>query len=240
MEYTYLGYTPDRKIIKGKISASDEQAAGSALTGLGYNVLNLQPVGKFSFNMTLMRSKVNTNELVTFGRQLALLLNSGVSIIHCLELMRDQTADKELRRTLDQIIPDLRAGSTLAEAMSRHPNVFNRMYSRLVEVGERTGSLDMVLKNLSNYEEKESRDMANIKNALMYPIIVFILAIIVGMFLVSFVLPPIISMVASLGGDLPLITKILMGAVDFFSKNIVAIIAIIGVVVVLAFIYIRT
>lgn len=240
MEYSYLGYTEDRRVIRGRINAQDEQAASNLLSSMGYNILSLKPVSKFSINMTLFRSRVKPMELVTFARQLALLLESGVNIIHCLELMRDQTADAELRRTINEIIPDLKAGTTLSEAMSKHTNVFSRMFSRLIEVGERTGSLDVVLKNLADHIEKESRSMAKVKNALTYPTIVFILAIIVGFILVTFVLPPIVSMFSSLGGQLPLITRILIAGVDFFKTNILAIIGTIGAVVLLTWIYVRT
>ena len=165
MDYAYLGYTADRKIVKGKITAASESAATTTLSDLGYRVVDLKPVKSFLPNVRLFKSKVKANELVTFSRQLALLLESGVGIIHSLELQRDQTADAELKRVLNEIIPSLRSGSTLAEAMAKHPNVFSNIYSRMVEVGERTGSLDAVLKNLANYAENESRALAKLKNA---------------------------------------------------------------------------
>ena len=109
MDYAYLGYTADRKVVKGKITAASESAAGTTLSELGYRIVDLKPIKSFLPNIRLFKSKVKSNELVSFSRQLALLLESGVGIIHCLELQRDQTSDAELRRTLKEIIPDLRS-----------------------------------------------------------------------------------------------------------------------------------
>jgi type IV pilus assembly protein PilC len=240
MDYAYLGYTSDRKIVKGKITAASESAATTTLSDLGYRVVDLKPIKSFMPNVRLFKSKVKANELVTFSRQLALLLESGVGIIHSLELQRDQTADAELKRVLNEIIPDLRSGSTLAEAMAKHPNAFSNIYSRMVEVGERTGSLDAVLKNLANYAENESRALSKLKNAMTYPMIVLILGIIVAIVLVTFVLPPIVNMFGSLGAELPLITKILIFGVNFVKDNILIIIGVILAVIVLVMIYART
>jgi type IV pilus assembly protein PilC len=240
MDYAYLGYTADSKIVKGKITAVSESAASTTLSDLGYRVVNLKPVKSFLPNIRLFRSKVKSNELVSFSRQLALLLESGVGIIHCLELQRDQTSDAELRRVLNQIIPDLRSGSTLSEAMVKYPNVFSNIYSRMVEVGERTGSLDAVLKNLANYAETESKAISKLKNAMTYPMIVLVLGIVVATILVTFVLPPIINMFGSLGAELPLITKILIFGVNFVKDNILIIIGVVLGIVLLVSMYTRT
>lgn len=240
MDYSYLGYTEDMRIVKGKVSADNEQAAGDTLSSMGYRVVNLKPIRAFIPNIQIFKSKVKSNELVTFSRQLALLLESGVGIIHSLELLRDQSADAQLRRVLNEIMPDLRGGSTLAEAMARYPNVFSKIYSRMVEVGERTGSLDAVLKNLATYAENESKAIAKVKNALTYPIIVFVLAIIVAIVLVTFVLPPIVNMFTSLGAQLPLITRILIFSVNFVQKNILIILGVVAAIILLLLIYTRT
>jgi type IV pilus assembly protein PilC len=241
MEYAYIGYTEDRKVVKGKIEAISEVLANEMLSGLGYNVINLKPITRFVPDLsTIFKPKVKTSELVTFSRQLSLLLQSGVSVIRCLELLHDQSSDAQLKKVIDDIVPDLRAGSSLAESMEKHPEAFSKMYSRLVEVGERTGSLDTVLNNLANYAERESKAIAKIKNALTYPIIVGVLAMGVGLLLITFVLPPIVNMFKSLGGDLPLITKMLIAFTNFFSANFVVIFGVIIGTVVGSLIYFRT
>jgi type IV pilus assembly protein PilC len=241
MEYAYIGYTEDRRVVKGKIEALSEAMANDALSGLGYKVMNLKPMTKFvpDFNQ-MFKAKVKTTEMVTFSRQLSLLLQSGVSVIRCLELLRDQSSDAQLKRVIDEIVPDLRSGSTLAESMSKHPEAFSKMYSRLVEVGERTGSLDTVLNNLANYAERESKAVAKIKNAMTYPIIVMVLALGVGLILITFVLPPIVNMFKSLGGELPLITKMLIAFTNFFGQNYPYVFGTLGVLALSAFIYFKT
>jgi type IV pilus assembly protein PilC len=240
MEYVFTGYTTDMKVIKGKIYADSEQAATTLLSNQGYNILNLQPIQQLKANIVLFRSKVSSNEIVTFSRQLALLLESGIGIVRCLELLSDQSSVAEMKRVLKDVILELRAGSTMAEAMAKHPHAFPRMYSRLIEVGERTGSLDTVLRNLADYAEKESRALSKVKTALAYPIIVGVLAIVVGLVMVLFLLPPIVAMFSSLGGTLPLITRILIAGVDFLTGNIIQIGAVVLVVVLIFMVYVRT
>jgi type IV pilus assembly protein PilC len=241
MEYAYIGYTEDRRVVKGRISAISEKLAADMLSGLGYNIINLKPITRFIPDFSeIFKSKVKVAELVAFSRQLSLLLQSGVSVIRCLELLRDQSGDARLKKVIDSIVPDLRAGSTLAEAMGKHPEAFSKMYSRLVEVGERTGSLDTVLNNLAGYAERESRAIAKIKNALTYPIIVLVLALGVGLLLITFVLPPIVNMFKALGGDLPLLTRMLIGFTNFFSANWIAIFSVLIGSALAAFIYFRT
>jgi type IV pilus assembly protein PilC len=224
MEYSYFGYNNDKKIVKGKVTAATEQAASDMLINLGYNILNLKPIASFiPKNLVLFQGKVKTDEIVTFSRQLALLIESGVGIIQSLELLGNQSSDKQLKSVLINVIDDLRGGKALSESMSKYPNVFSIIYSKMVGVGERTGSLDTILRNLANYAEQQSKSASKIKTALAYPIVVGILAIVVGAILIGFVLPPIVNLFKALGGDLPLPTKILIGFSEFTQANGIAI-----------------
>jgi type IV pilus assembly protein PilC len=219
MEYAYLGYTDEKQIVKGKVSAASEEVAIDMLANYGYQVISLKQVTAFLPDMNrLFKGKIKAQEIVTFSRQLALLIESGVGIIQSLELLKAQTGDKQLKIVLGEVAVDLRAGSSLTEAMEKHPHVFSTIYSKMVGVGEQTGSLDTVLRNLADYAERESRAMSKLKSALMYPVIVLILGIVVAGVLIGFVLPPIVGLFESLGGELPLITRILIGSVNFLQQ----------------------
>src|SRR4030043_279427 len=105
MEYAYLGYTGDRQIDKEKVSAADERAAGDILSNIGYRVVSLKPVTTALPSLgKLFQRKVKTTELVTFSRQLALLLESGVGIIQALELLESQSTEKSLKKVLAEVI----------------------------------------------------------------------------------------------------------------------------------------
>jgi type IV pilus assembly protein PilC len=218
MDYTYLGYTGDRQIVKGRISATDERAAADMLSNIGYRVVGLKPVtvafpslGKF------FQPKVKTAEMVTFSRQLALLLESGVGIIQALELLQNQSTDTALKRVLVSVVNDLRGGKSLSLALTQHPRVFSNLFCKMIGVGEQTGSLETVLRSLAIYTERQTASMAKIKQAMMYPAVVFCLAIAVAAIMILVLLPPLISMFSSLGGQLPLPTRILLAGMGFLQ-----------------------
>ncbi len=157
-------------------------------------------------------------EIILFSRQLALLLESGVGIVQSLELLKAQTTNKALAKMLDTIVADLRAGNPFSASLEKHPKAFNKMYCKIVAVGEQTGQLEGVLRNLASYIEQSSSAARKIKQAMTYPIIVLVLAVAVGFLAITFVLPPIMSMFNTLGGKLPLITQILIAVVTFMGS----------------------
>ena len=220
MEYVYVGYTADRRVTKGKIIADGEKDAGEKLSHNGYQVLSLKAVAGplFSGTPSFFEKGASQEEIILFSRQLALLLESGVGIVQSLELLKAQTANKALAKMLDTIVTDLRAGNPLSASLEKHPKAFNKMFCKIVAVGEQTGQLEGVLRNLASYEEQSSAAARKIKQAMMYPTIVLILAVAVGFLAVTFILPPIMSMFKQLGGTLPLITQILIAVVMFMGS----------------------
>lgn len=219
MEYQYLGYTSDKRTVTGRISAASELAAIDILSRFGYRVVSLKSVTPFVPDLSnLLKGKVKTSELVLFSRQLALLLESGLGIVQSLELLQSQTGDRQLKRVLVQVVSDIRSGGSLSVALSRHPHVFSRIYHKMLAVGEQTGNLEQILRNLATYIEKQSAAMAKLKAALTYPAIVSVLAVVIMMVMVTVVLPPIVGMFKSLKGDLPITTKLLLTFVDLMRQ----------------------
>lgn len=219
MEYKYLGYNEEMQMVQGKVSAVGEEAALDMLNNIGYKVINLKPITSFLPDMgTLFKSGVKKSELITFSRQLALLIESGVGIVHSLELLQVQAGNKEFKRVLIEVISELRSGSSLSAALSKYPHVFSTIYSKMVGVGEQTGGLETVLRNMADYIERESGAIKKLKTALTYPCIVLGLSVVVGFVLIMVVLPPIVGMFSSLGGELPIPTRILLWLVDTMSQ----------------------
>lgn len=219
MQYAYVGYSGERRVVKGKLSAINEQAASDMLANVGYQVLSLRPVTSFLPDFSkLLRGKVKPAELITFSRQLALLLESGVGIVQSLELLENQTSDRELRKVLIEVVADIRGGSSLSAALAKHSHVFSTLYEKMVSVGEQTGGLEEVLRNLADHIQRQSAAMGKLKQALTYPSVVFGLAIVVVVILATVVLPRITVLFERMGGEIPLPTKILMGVVDFLPK----------------------
>ena len=220
MDYAYVGYTDDKQIIKGKISAINEQAAEEMLNSVGYRVVNLQPVTPFLPDMgKLFQQKISQDEMTTFSRQLALLLEAGIGIVRSLELLQSQTLNKSLNKVLIEIVATIRSGSSLSAALAMHPHVFSTIYYKMVAVGEQTGNLESVLRSLADYAERESTIIKKVKQALTYPAIVAGLAVVVVAIMVTVVLPPIVAMFTSLGGELPIATRALLAFVDFVTNH---------------------
>ena len=241
MDYAYVGYGADRRVVKGKISAASEQTAVATLANVGYQVISLKPVARFMPDLSkLMQGTVKPSEIVTFSRQLALLLESGVGIVQSLELLQKQTSDKVLKKVLVTVVSDIRSGESLSVAMGKHPQAFSTIYHKMVGVGEQTGGLESVLRSLAEYAQRQSSAIGKLKMALAYPAIVLCLAIVVVAVLITVVLPPIVGMFTALGGDLPLPTKMLLAAVAFLnSYGLYVLVAAVGLGLV-AFIYSRT
>ncbi|GAI07265.1 unnamed protein product, partial [marine sediment metagenome] len=241
MDYTYLGYGEDRRIVKGRISAASERAAVDMLANVGYQVVSLKPMTRFLPDFSkLLQGKVKPAEIITFSRQLALLLESGVGIVQSLELLGNQTSDKQLKKVLVEVVSDIRGGSSLSAALAKHPEVFSTIYHKMVGVGEQTGGIEGVLRSLADYAQRQSSAMSKLKMALTYPAIVLCLAIVVVALLITVVLPPIVGMFTALGGELPITTRALLAMVDLLNNY--GLYMLVGAIVLgmVAFMYTRT
>ena len=242
MDYEYIGYTADRLVVKGKIDASGEKEAGDRLSASGYQILSLKAAGGLSITgmPSFFEKGAKQEEIILFSRQLALLLESGVGIVQSLDLLKVQTTNKAFAGMLDTIISDLRAGSPLSVALDKHPRAFNKMYCKMIAVGEQTGQLESVLRNLAGYAEQSSAATRKIRQAMTYPIIVLVLAVAVGFLAVTFVLPPIMDMFKTLGGNVPLMTQILIAVVSFMGVYGVYVMLAVLILVLLTYMYSRT
>jgi len=242
MLYEYIGYTADRRVVKGKIDASGEKDAEDRLATSGYQIVSLKATGGPGITgiPSLFEKGAKQEEIILFSRQLALLLESGVGIVQSLDLLKVQTTNKVFAGMLDNIISDLRSGSPLSVALEKHPKAFNRMYCKMIAVGEQTGQLESVLRNLAGYAEQSTAAMRKIRQAMTYPIIVLVLAVAVGFLAVTFVLPPVMDMFKSLGGKLPLMTQILIAVVSFMGEYGVYVMLAVVAICLLLYLYIKT
>ena len=220
MQYSYVAFTKDRKLIKGKVSAATEEAAGRLLNFSGYQIIQLKPRrGLFDFSrISAAFGSVKTAEIVMFSRQLALLLESGIDIVASLELLRDQMSNRTFARVIDEVIADIRGGGSFASALSRHPRVFPTVYSRAIAAGERGGSLEVVLRQMAEYLEKSVLTQQKIRNALSYPIVVSVIAILVVLLLVIVVMPTFTGLYSAFDVELPAVTRALIAITDWFAR----------------------
>lgn len=220
MDFSYVAYTENKKLVKGKVSAADEEAASELLSYGGYRVVTLKHVVPFINREKLLArfSQVKPNEIIMFSRQLALLLESGTDIVTSLDLLQEQTDNEIMRKTVAEVAADIRGGSPLSKAISKHPRAFPPMYHRSLAAGEQGGNLEVVLRQMAEHMEKSVVTEKQIKGALTYPFIVVLVAIVVVGVLVTFVLPAFTGMYAQFNVELPLTTRLLLGFSDWAGQ----------------------
>jgi len=242
MNFSYVAYTKDNKLVRGRIPADNAVAATKLLKYGGYRLLSLKEHTPFiSFErISLFGKGVKTSEIILFSRQLALLLESGVDIVTSFELLQEQSANRAFRRVLGEVAADIRGGSSLSEALSKHPKVFAQIYYRAVSAGEQGGNLEMVLRNMADYMDRVEKTQRKMKGALTYPAIIAVVAVVVVIVLVYFVLPTFTELFDSFGSDLPLITQILVNITEWLTDYGIFLFGTIGVALLALILYVRT
>jgi len=242
MDFSYIAYTEDKKLVRGKLSASSEKMATQLLSYGGYRVVSLKEhVPFFDKEKFLARfTRIKSGEISMFSRQLALLLEAGTDIVTALDLLQEQITNQTLKKKIGEVASDIRAGSSLSIALSRHPRAFSPMYHRAIAAGEQGGNLEVVLRQMATHIEKGLKTEKQVRSALTYPFIVVIVAVIVVIILATFVLPAFTNMYAEFGIELPLITRILIAISDWFSQYGFYLILAIVAAVAAVYLYIRT
>lgn len=170
-------------------------------------------------------SKIDTKDLVIFTRQFATMIDSGLPLVQCLEILASQQENKTFKDILYKVKESVESGSTFADALSKHPKAFDQLFVNLVAAGEIGGILDTILQRLAAYIEKSMKLKKQIKGAMVYPITIMSIAVVVVGVILVFVIPTFAKMFADFGGELPAPTKIVIALSNFLSKYLVVIIA---------------
>jgi type IV pilus assembly protein PilC len=242
MIYQYIACGESGDIVKGKITASSEDAIADMMAYAGYRLINLRPYVPFLSlgKLTSQLFPVKPAETILLFRQMALLLESGINIVTALELLQEQISNRTLKRVVAEVIADLRGGNQLSAALSKHPDVFSTLACRTIGIGEQTGGLETMLKQVADYMEKELITRKGIKGALTYPIIALFVTVIVVGLLMFFVLPAFSNLYSDLGAKMPAITTLMMDASKFLRQYVMQIFLGLLIVVGLGIIYLKT
>ncbi|MDD4858659.1 MAG: type II secretion system F family protein [Dehalococcoidales bacterium] len=242
MVYQYIAYNAKGEMVRGKLPAASEDAAAELLSYAGYRTVNLKPFVPFLSSdwLTAQLFPLKPQEIILFYRQLALLLESGINIVGGLELLRGQTTNRTMKKVLGEVVADIRGGHQLSAAMAKHPTIFPPISCRSLSIGEQTGNLETMLRQMADYQEKEMAASKSIKGALTLPAITAVVAIIVIGVMVTFVLPAFAGLYGSLGAELPMLTRVLLDGSAKLREYGLHIIVGIGAVVGAAYAYTRT
>ena len=205
----------------GRLSAASEASAAELLGYSGYQVVNLKQVARV-FNLkklTARFDRTRPTEIILCYRQLALLLGSGIDIITSLELLQEQMSSRLLTIALGEVISELRGGTRLSTALSKHPKFFSETACRLLLIGEETGNFESTLQHLADHMEKELAATKGIKGALTYPLIAGVITVVVVVVLITFVLPAFGDLYDSMGAEMPAMTTALISLGEMFKSH---------------------
>lgn len=214
--FSYEAVNESGKRVKGMLQASNKQAAISELQNMKLLIRSVQEKNPGLLGKEIhIGNPVKLKDFVVFCRQFATLVRAGVQLDRALDILEDQTPGKAMKQAIRDVQSQVVSGSQLSVAMKRHPRIFPEMFVNMVMSGEAGGQLDEVLERMAMHYEKEHQTVQKVKSAMTYPAIVMVLAIGVVIFMLMKVVPTFASMFDDQGMELPLITKIVMGASDF-------------------------
>ena len=235
--YLWEGTTRKGEKKKGEIEAADESRARSQLRRQRIKPESIKKKPKDLFeNIPFLQQKVKEHDVVVFARQFATMINAGLPIIQCLELLGEEEKNRTFAKIIKTIKEDIEGGSSLTDALNKYPDVFDELFVNLITAGEAGGILDVILNRLSAYMEKAIALKRKVKGAMTYPATVLIVAIAVVILLLYKVVPVFEEMFSSMGSALPGPTQFLVDASRFVQNNILYIL---GAVVILVFAFRR-
>ena len=229
--FTYKGTNRSGAAVAGEMSANNKTELQSLLRRQQITPTRMSEKGK-EFNLPTFGGGVKAKELAIFTRQFSVMIDAGLPLVQCLEILASQQENKTFQKVLSGTRSAVEGGSNLSAAMKQYPKVFDPLYSNMVEAGETGGILDTILQRLSTYIEKNVKLKAAVKSAMIYPVGVLTIAGGVITLLLWKVVPIFATLFAGLGVDLPLPTKIVIALSNFVGSifGLLIVIAIIAAV----------
>ncbi|MFH0334470.1 type II secretion system F family protein [Clostridium perfringens] len=216
--FKYKAINSEGQRIEGSQSADSESQVREMLLSNQYYPLSIEKENSknkisFSFNR-----KVKLKDIAVFCRQFYVMLDSGLSIGKALNILIEQGEKPKIREALIGVNGDLKRGETLANSMRKRKDVFPNLLTSMIDAGERSGNLDIILKRMAEYYEKETKIRGKIKSAMIYPIVLGVVAIIAITFILTFVMPTFVQMFEENNVDLPMSTKMVLGTSKMLGK----------------------
>ncbi|HKF44879.1 MAG TPA: type II secretion system F family protein [Thermoanaerobaculia bacterium] len=215
--YAWKGRNRAGLVKEGVLAADSKEVALASLRRQNIVVTGIRERGK-EISLTKVGRKVPPKTLAVFTRQFSVMIDAGLPLVQCIEILANQQEHKNFQKILLQVRQDVEAGSTLADAMRRHPKAFDALYVNMVAAGEAGGILDTILQRLSVYIEKAVKLKSQVRSALIYPVAVIVIAAIVVAVILLKVIPTFAALFTSLGAELPLPTRVVIAMSNFLAR----------------------
>lgn len=215
-QFEWSGTKKTGETVSGVMTAENKDEVAQNLRKQQIVVTKIKEKGK-EFALPKFGGSVSTKELAVFTRQFSVMIDAGLPITQCLEILASQQENKFFQKILFAVREDVEAGANLSDALRRHPKVFDDLYCNLVAAGEAGGILDTILQRLSIYIEKNVKLKAAVKSALIYPVVVIVVAILIVIIIMWKVIPTFASLFAGLGAKLPTPTRVVIAISNFLG-----------------------
>jgi type IV pilus assembly protein PilC len=223
--YQWVGKNRKDEVQKGELEAVSEEAVTAQLTRQRITPTKVKKKSKDLFeNVTFLQPKVKERDVILFARQFSTMIDAGLPIIQCLDILYSQQANATFKKMLKEIKESVEGGATLAEALKKFPKQFDSLFVNMIAAGEAGGILDGILRRLAAYMEKAAKLKSQVKGAMTYPIATLIIAVLVLAVILVFVIPVFEEMFADFGGELPIPTQIVVAMSDMVKSKIIYII----------------
>ncbi|EOU1652283.1 TPA: type II secretion system F family protein [Clostridium perfringens] len=216
--FKYKAINSEGQRIEGSQSADSESQVREMLLSNQYYPLSIEKENSKSKSSFSFNRKVKLKDIAVFCRQFYVMLDSGLSIGKALNILIEQGEKPKIREALIGVNGDLKRGETLANSMRKRKDVFPNLLTSMIDAGERSGNLDIILKRMAEYYEKETKIRGKIKSAMIYPIVLGVVAIIAITFILTFVMPTFVQMFEENNVDLPTSTKMVLGTSKMLGK----------------------
>lgn len=228
--FEWSGKTPQGTIESGEMTAANKDEVINNLRRKNITATSVTEKGKKPFFSFSFDKKVTDKDIVIFTRQFSTMIDAGLPLVQALDILSNQVENPTLGKVLGIVKSDVEGGSTFADALKKHPKHYTELYSNMVAAGESGGILDTILNRLAGYIEKSMKLKKKIKGAMVYPLTISTIAIVVVGVIMVFVVPVFDELFSSLGGTLPLPTRIIMGISNFLQSigGIFLLVAIVG------------
>jgi len=215
--FTWEGKTRQGSVQKGEISANSKEEVLALLRKQNIQPINVAAKPK-ELKLSFGAPKVKDKDIVIFTRQLATMIDAGLPLVQCLDILGTQTENKTLAKTVNQVRSDVESGATFADALKKHPKIFDNLYCNMVAAGEAGGILDTILGRLAAFMEKFAKIKGQIKSAMIYPSVILFVAVSVVTLLMVVVVPMLAGIFTEAHMQLPLPTRIVMAISNFLKS----------------------
>jgi type IV pilus assembly protein PilC len=219
--YLWEGKNRNNIVQKGEMEASSEDLVRSNLNRLRITPTKIKKKPKDLFeNIAFLQPNVTQRDVILFCRQFSTMIDAGLPIIQCMDILHSQQENVTFKKMLKKIKEQVESGSTLADSLKKYPKQFDDLFVNMVSACEAGGILDTILRRLSAYMEKAAKLKSQVKGAMTYPIVTMVIAVIVVAVILVFVIPVFQEMFADMGGALPPITQVVVSMSEFVKSKI--------------------